>query len=104
MTTSVSNPVRLALKRTLKLIQKGWTRGTFARDKAGRFTDLNSKAAARFCLSGALNRACPDMKVRVKATALLSNVVFNGNIIAFNDSCDHKNQVIKAVKKAIKLA
>ena len=48
------------LVRAKTLIEGGWTKGTYARDKNLLFIGFDSPNAAYFCMSGAIHRAIAD--------------------------------------------
>lgn len=50
------------IRSVKKLLSKGWTRGTMARDSSGRLTFPNSDKAMRFCLLGALSHLSTSLK------------------------------------------
>lgn len=48
------------LRKARKLLAKGWTQRTFAKDKDGVPVTWDSQQAVCFCLGGALRRASQD--------------------------------------------
>src|SRR5689334_11516028 len=52
---------RMVLERAIKLVESGWTQGTWARKKDGQPCDWDSDAAIAFCAVGALLRATREV-------------------------------------------
>ena len=44
------------LKAARNLLEKGWTQGTYARDKNGASVDYRDPEACSFCISGVLKK------------------------------------------------
>lgn len=104
------------LRRGLRRVRKGWTKGTFARDAKGRrisnpnrsvSEDCDDRRVAKWCLLGAINNE-PDA-----AMALCEelSLVVGGEpakpakpaIVSWNDDTSRsKSEVIDLFKRAIK--
>lgn len=50
------------LRKVKKLVQKGWCRTSYAKDKNGKEIDHLDKKACSWCAAGAINRACVNLK------------------------------------------
>src|SRR6185295_6995413 len=63
MTMAVSSKPERVLARAKNLLaNRGWTQGVFARDKNGREVSAGDSKATRFCINGAIDRACRGIK------------------------------------------
>jgi len=111
--TTTKKPVTavVVLRRALKLIESGWTRGSDARNHGGDPVSPKHSSAQRFCAQGALTRAMHDLKVASKtvnrACGLLDDVAKENrfNMIEdLNDAAKSKKPVIAAFNTAIKRA
>jgi hypothetical protein len=81
-----------------------FTRGTSARDDAGRPTLPNSPDAVCWCLMGAMIYACPDHTPgRVEAYRYLRQAAGTDNVAGFSDVNPHV-AVIRTLDDAILLA
>jgi hypothetical protein len=81
------------LRRALKLVKAGWTRGYFARDKWGHAVDDGSKKACRFCALGAMYRAFPTCGPGWDvAYSALHEASPTRNVVLFNDDASTKKQ------------
>ena len=95
-----------SLKRALKLIQKGWTQGTLARDQKGAEVSSSSRSAVQWCALGALTayKAADD----IEAAQFIRRCIparYDNCVSDWNDSPRRtKQEVISVFKKAIKLA
>lgn len=91
------------LKRMRAILQKGWTKGYYARGKSGRIVEPDSKAAVRYCLTGARLRATIDLKCehvienRVRRLIIECLPQRNVNVEAFNDALGTKKSDVMAV-------
>jgi hypothetical protein len=54
--------VAMVLEVAAQVVEKGWTRGEFARDADGEGVDFDDEKACSFCMLGALRRATLLMK------------------------------------------
>ncbi len=92
------------LKKARKLILKGWTRQTFARDKRGKAVPYDSKKACKFCASGAINRFA-KLTEFYKATAAVEEFIpvkgLYRSLPLFNDAQSSKWPVVKLFDAAI---
>lgn len=61
------------LKRARELIERGWTQKWFAKTKLGRNCAVNSPYAICWCTSGAISRACIDIKHHDSVDNLIQN-------------------------------
>lgn len=92
------------LRRALKYIRKGWTRGAFARDREGNVCDETSRRAVCWCAVGAIQRASPNDWYLARDTVALVEGVLKGSqaLSNYNDAPRRtKAQVIAAFEKAI---
>ena len=102
--------IKVDLKRTIRILEKGWTQGSLAKDKSGACVSVNSKSAARFCLIGALGISDKEL---IKLRYLGSNITdpkydaYNyltsrlGNLTIFNDEAKSKKVVMAALHSAV---
>ena len=105
---------KAVLKRARKLIEQGWAKGAFAKDKwRKRFVSPISEEAHSFCIMGALERASADLTSSSfsaeyhNARHLLESAagVGAGQLANFNDyKAKSKKQVLATFDEAIKLA
>lgn len=95
------------LKRSAKLIEKGWARGWFAKDKYGKIVDhFSDPRAVKFCAVGAIRRASNDVKAskedmaraRIALEFHLGLVTYS--IVEWNDKQKSKKPVIEAFNAA----
>lgn len=86
------------LKKARKLILKGWTRQTFARDKSGKAVSARSRKACKYCATGAIIRAGGSDE----AAYLVQNELTKFDSLAlFNDRQTTKWPVVHAFDRAI---
>ena len=92
------------LRQAMELLDRGWCRGTFARNGAGSDVDPLSEAALTFCAIGAVRRAMGSRMFKGcryrRMISLLNRASFSGQIIRTNDS-GTKAGVLAAFKRAI---
>ena len=100
-----SRIVREALKRTLTIVQAGWTQGTWARDRWSHEVSTSSPRACRFCLSAAVSRATQRNNYQTRQDVLnaLGNVIGKYNtVVGFNDAPGRKkSEVIAVINQAL---
>ncbi len=92
------------LKKARKLILKGWTRQTFARDKHGNVVHPNSKKACKFCASGAIGRFANGAAFYEAFTAVEEFIPIKGlcrSLPLFNDAQSSKWPVVALFDAAI---
>jgi len=101
--------VRKVLRKAIKLIEKGWTKGTYARDQHGTPVSYKEPAACQFCSAGAMYRALADVgelengTIAMEARQTLRETAKVSSIVIFNDSHDRsKAEVVETFKQAIK--
>ena len=88
---------RAIVKEAERLIRAGWTKGTFARDKAGQGVNPISPQATCFCVLGALTRAqhnLTGMSTGIDPRvieAVQASVPYGSNIAVYNDA-DRREQ------------
>ncbi len=88
-----------ALRKARALIAKGWTQGTFAKDRDGISVDVNDPDACRFCAAGAVLRVCGSGSLFDK---VLSGAL-GGLFPRFNDlPTTKKSDVLRVFDEAIK--
>lgn len=92
--------IKQVLTRAKKLVEKGWTCGTGARDKYGHKVHIHSKNAVRFCAGGAIFKSAQNEALGVAAITSLKNTV-KGDVVWWNDRSTEE-QVIDGFNKAIK--
>jgi hypothetical protein len=107
--------VQVLMRAKKLLVTKGWTKGTFARDKYHKqHLDWYSPKAACFCAGGALNRASGEdnhyadnyLERIIEQTGFVkSSWNYDSVIAVWNDDPKRtKKQVLTAFDKAIALA
>jgi hypothetical protein len=52
---------RMAMERAIKLVEAGWTQGSWAQDSNGACVDWDAKEAVSFCAVGAIMRAMREL-------------------------------------------
>ncbi len=85
--------IRGLKQRVIKLLNIGWTKGTYAKDANGKDVGPSDPRACRWCLDGAIQAATNDTLLKSKFRDLLG-----GNHIKLNDSAISKDKVIKLVQ------
>jgi hypothetical protein len=97
-----------ALRKTLKYIQLGWTRGQLARDKKGNPVPVHGRRVARVCLLGAVKKASLNIYIATKVCQLLTKELPQSttwrSLALFNDHQKSKAPVIKLIERAIERA
>jgi hypothetical protein len=84
---AVSETVRVLEEARRLLLEKGWTQGTFARDRKGDAIEFDSPRAACFCTSGAIMRVgeSPDRSAEFYAFRALRKFLGDQTIAEWND-------------------
>lgn len=84
------------------LLRKGWTQHTSARSASNRIVSFTSKAAVKFCLSGAASRAA--LELNAPSYERITNIIYRSlgrkgyyGIAFFNDAEGRKKSEILAV-------
>ena len=102
------NKVLKVLRTARGLINKGWTAGAFAKNKAGKTVSVKSPDAVSFCSIGALRRAefklgTPGTAARARAELrkALPTDAYTGSIVMFNDHCVDKARIVGMFDRAI---
>lgn len=97
------------LKAVRAKIEQGWTARASARDANGKEVAARDKTAVCWCLHGAI--ACTDggdyataSDVRSLCHAAAAEIDQSISYVDFNDSCRTKDDILKLVDYAIKLA
>lgn len=92
------------LTRAMAKIEKGWTKGVLAADKAGQDVDPRSRRAVRWCALGAVDAA--DRNFETEALHFLRTATGRRDrlIAPWNNSAKSKSVIIAGFKRAIKLA
>ena len=108
--------IKFYLKKARNLIEGGWTRSAYARNKDGKAVPYNHSSACRFCLLGAVYRSIEPIKNNRDQTvlhiemrnalesALKSNLSAASrlDLVGFNDYCvAGKSQVLDLFDEAI---
>lgn len=88
-----------------KLIEKGWTKHSFAIDENGKSVfECNPKATC-FCLMGAVHAVCWHYSDKLEKIKEIQNLLFSilgENIINWNDHPDRKKEdVLNLLDKGI---
>ena len=92
------------LRCAKRLIVKGWSKGSYARTKKGTVCDLQSRSAAKFCMSGALTRCGTYSPLHWPARDIMNRVVKRG-MPSFNDApSTTKSMALAKFDEAIRLA
>jgi hypothetical protein len=102
------NKVLKVLRTARGLVNKGWTTGSLAKNKAGKKVPVKSPEAVCFCAIGALRRAefklgTPGTaaKARIELRKALPTDAYTNSIVMFNDYSDDKNRVVNLFDRAI---
>jgi len=86
------------------LIKRGWCQGNYAKTKNGRPTKVNSKAAVKFCILGAIQRSgISTIHVNMDVLRIVRKLHGNkfDSLSVFNDLPGRKKKdVIKVLKLA----
>lgn len=96
------------LMEAIRLVRKGWTRYSSARDKKGRYVNNHSDKAASFCMSGAVD-ACAlngekDVILQAIGEILMGASYPRADIAGWNDRKGRtQNEVIKVMLEAYRL-
>lgn len=93
------------LRAAARIVNKGWTQGTFARDAQNRYVEYDSPEAVKFCMSGALSRAALELKVSCDydgaVRAIRSSSPIRRGLPGYNDDVSRtKTQVSRALHRA----
>jgi len=108
-----SKPERVLARAKNLLANRGWTQGVFARDKNGREVSAGDSKATRFCINGAIDRACRGIKngsARAAAWSKAADAVQRAvpkpfGAVGYNDATGRKRkEMIALLDEAIKLA
>ena len=108
----------VVLQEAKRLIEKGWTKETFARDEHGRSCNFLDRRAVAFCMVGAIDRAAADLlgyrglsivgfylsarPLALRARAILeADETITMKLERFND-CASKQRVLAAFDRALK--
>lgn len=87
-------------------LEKGWTQGTFARDKDGNPVNEYNSSALCWCASGAISAAFPmsyEIDLAVKLTKEIEKIT-KTKIVLWNDDEDRTHEeVIYIVREAEKI-
>lgn len=88
---------------TIALIEKGWTKGVFARNVSGEEVWPDNEDAKKFCVKGALIRACGGFnrvyeKIEHKLSGFCKTKGYEG-AADFNDKASEVSEVIKLLKE-----
>lgn len=92
------------LSKARFFVQKGWTKGAFARDEHDVSVSPISDSACRWCLLGALRTVVGEGESNFKARLLLRGVTGYDDLGCFNDDCHSVDKVISALDRAICLS
>jgi hypothetical protein len=52
---------RMVMERAIKLVEAGWTQGSWAQDRNGNRVDWDTEEAVSFCAVGAIMRATREL-------------------------------------------
>lgn len=94
------------LKEVYAVLDRGWTRGAYARDKKGRVIDPKDDRVVECCLSGAVRRVCTSTtEIEMLSSALneeIGKIASGYGIVWWNDCHDRtKEEVLQLVQSAI---
>lgn len=96
------------LKKMRSLIQKGWTKGAYARDKKNKDVVPTSKSARKWCLMGAYTKAYStvDAYIDFEVISRLDHIMMKRRtkhlvLAQYNDAQKTKKPVISLIDKAI---
>jgi len=109
---SVNRRVNNILRRAIRLIGLGWTKGSYARTAGVNAIPYTAPEACQFCSLGAIYRAAIDLgedrngnvtlDARAKLRKVIAAVYGENDIVEFNDSpIRKKEEVLAAFKKAV---
>lgn len=77
------------------LIEKGWTKGAYARDESGKEVDFDSPEAACFCIFGAMLRVTDGNPTPEMYDAM--GLQLEKGFITFNDNANTKKEDVIAI-------
>ncbi len=103
---SKDNPVLRLLREGRARIRKGWTKGAFARDRAGRSVQSWHEEAKEWCALGALNADGPPFVDAWSAARYLKRSLLGkeNHVDSFNDrDVTTKQDVLDLYDRAIAL-
>lgn len=97
------------LKKMRSLIQKGWTKGAYARDKRNKDVAPTSKSARKWCIMGAYTKAyslantyVPYETVLGKLDKAMTKRRTRHLVLAqYNDAQKNKKPIINLIDKSI---
>jgi len=91
--------VRQVLIRTRELIEQGWCRNAWAKDKNGKVVDRMSNKACKFCLGGAFLRARDELNAPFELIDLEKRVlkIWARGTLSFNDAYGRLKQEVIAL-------
>ena len=105
------------LREVHRLVKKGWTQGTFTRNKSGGIVPIQSSAGVCWCITGAVRRATHHPIARELLYKVLhqsiahTGFVISGLhhhedwVVAFNDTAGRtQKEAVAVVEAAIKIA
>ena len=108
---AVMNATQQVLKNARDVIESGWCRGAYAKNKYGDSCDPQAGAAVEFCMDGALQRVfdAAEYEAHHKAVILVVDTLRSrfgsGVITQFNDKiAKNKDDVLKLFDNAIAAA
>jgi hypothetical protein len=89
------------LKRARELINQGWTKSAYARDKDGLKVPNSSSKAVCWCVEGAIYRAAYELDYDSYPSRRMFQNIYGG-MVDFNDAiARNKEQVLTAFDKVI---
>ena len=96
------------LKRAKNLIKKGWTQDAYARNVDGTKVEPTDPDAVKFCMRGALYRACRDFDSEISMSRTydyLHKIHYKDDkslsLVDINDGAKTKKEVIDVFDKLI---
>lgn len=100
------HPVTKILKRAKSLIRRGWTQGSYARNRGDTSIVVESPNACKFCLRGAVERAHLDLQADSEyywaAQRVLEKTIRKETVIQYNDKSGRKkDEILKKLDMAI---
>ena len=92
-----------ALREARKRIERGWTKGAFARNVHGDVVPSDFASAVRWCSYGAIESTCSSVRASIDPLNTLEEAVHE-NVIKWNDSRESAAEVLEGFDRAIALA
>lgn len=89
----------VTLGRAIALIEKGWTKGAYARDAENVNVDENDPSACSWCIQGALYRAGAGTEMQEAVESAVETLTGAEYIHVFNDAPERtKEEVLELLR------